>query len=167
MREDVQMQIKPASESDVALVLEFIRELAEYEKVPERVVATEDRLRQGLFGERRNAEAVIAYIDDQPVAFAIYFFSFSSFSASRNLYLEDIFVRPAYRGLKVGKRLLAYLAQKVVEHDGERMEWSVLNWNEPAIGFYKKLGAHPVSEWTVFHLPQDALKELTALGDVA
>ena len=153
-------RIEDATEKDVALILQFIRELAEYERGTDRVSATEDVLRSTLFGGQQNAHAVIAYRGQDPVAFAIYFFSYSSFSGLPNLYLEDIFVRPAHRGLGLGSELFAFLARRAGERGCGRMEWSVLNWNESAIGFYRRLGAEPVSDWTVFHLAKDDLERL-------
>lgn len=158
------LRIEEATEKDVLLVLNFIRDLAEYEKELARVTATEEILRQSLFGPRPYAEALIAFIDNEPAAFAIYFFSYSSFTALPNLYLEDIFVRPNFRGLGIGKELLAFLARRAVERSCGRMEWSVLNWNESAIRFYETLGAEPVRDWTVFHLAEDAMKKLASLA---
>lgn len=160
MTTPVLTRIENATENDVPLILQFIRELAEYERGADRVTATEDILRATLFGSQRNAYAVIAYRDQHAAAFAIYFFSYSSFSGLPNLYLEDIFVREAYRGLGAGKELLAFLAQRASERGCGRMEWSVLNWNEPAIGFYKKLGAQAVTDWTVFHLAKEEMAKL-------
>ena len=157
-------RIEDATEKDVALVLQFIRELAEYERGADRVSATEDVLRSTLFGREQNAHAVIAYRGQEPVAFAIYFFSYSSFSGLPNLYLEDIFVRPAHRGLGLGKELFAFLARRAGEQGCGRMEWSVLNWNESAIAFYRKLGAEPVSDWTVFHLAKEDMKQLAKIN---
>jgi GNAT superfamily N-acetyltransferase len=153
------LRIEAATENDVPLILAFIRDLAEYERALERVTATEETLRANLFGPEPRAECVIAYEHDAPVAFAIYFFSYSSFSGVPNLYLEDIFVRPAARGSGVGRQLFAFLARRARERGCGRMEWSVLNWN-PAIGFYEKLGAEPVHDWTVFHLNKDELEKL-------
>lgn len=159
MTPNTPLRIEQATENDVPLILHFIRELAEYEQALDRVTATEEILRTNLFGERHYAEALIAYIDDQPAGFAIYFFSYASFTGLPNLYLEDIFVRPAYRGSGFGKELFALLARRASERGCGRMEWAVLNWNEPAIGFYKRLGAEPVTEWTVFHLAQQELQK--------
>ena len=117
-------------------------------------------MRATLFGPRHYAEALIAYIGEEPAAFAIYFFSYSSFTGLPNLYLEDIFVRPTHRGSGVGKELFAFLARRGGEHGCGRMEWSVLNWNESAIGFYKRLGAAPVRNWTVFHLAKEEMQKL-------
>ena len=157
-------RIADATKKDVPLILQFIRELAEYERGADRVSATEDVLRSTLFGEEQNAHAIIAYRGQEPVAFAIYFFSYSSFSGLPNLYLEDIFVRPAHRGLGLGRELFAFLARRAAERGCGRMEWSVLNWNESAIGFYRRLGAEPVSDWTVFHLAKEDIERLARAG---
>lgn len=158
------LRIQEATEQDAPLILDFIRELAQYEKALNRVSATEESLRATLFGPRPYAEALIVYQSEQPVAFAIYFFSYSSFTGLPNLYLEDIFVRPAFRGWGVGRELIAFLARRASEVGCGRMEWSVLNWNESAIAFYQKLGAEPVNDWTVFHLPKDEMEKLAKLG---
>jgi GNAT superfamily N-acetyltransferase len=158
------LRIEEATEKDVPLVLAFIRELADYERALDRVTANEEILRDTLFGPKPCAECVIAYEDDAPVAFAIYFFSYASFTGLPNLYLEDIFVRPASRGAGVGRQLLAFLARRAGERGCGRMEWSVLNWNAPAIAFYEKLGAQPVCDWTVFHLNQEEMEKLANEG---
>ena len=157
------LRIQQATLEDVPLILSFIRQLAEYEKELIRVTATEEILRSTLFGERAYAEAVIAYLDKEPAAFAVYFFSYSSFTGLPNLYLEDIFVCPDFRGSGVGKELLTFLAGLAGERGCGRMEWSVLNWNDAAIGFYEKLGAQPVRDWTVFHLEKEKMEELARL----
>ncbi len=154
------LRIEEATETDVPMILDFIRELAEYEKGRDRVTATEEVLRTTLFGARPYAKAIIAYHGDEAVAFAIYFFSYSSFPGKPSLYIEDIFVRPGSRGLGLGREIFTFLARRASEHGCGRMEWSVLNWNEPAIAFYRKLGAVPVRQWTVFHLAKDELDEL-------
>jgi GNAT superfamily N-acetyltransferase len=157
------LTIKPATEGDVALVLGFIRKLAEYEKLSHEVVATEDLLRQTLFGERRVAEVVLAYIEDQPAGFALYFHNFSTFVGRPGIYLEDLFVEPAHRGTGVGKALLVYVAKLAVERGCGRFEWAVLDWNTPAIDFYRSLGARPIDDWTIFRLSGDALRRAAAL----
>ena len=154
------LRIEEATEEDVPMILRFIQELAEYERGLDRVTATEDILRTTLFGARPYAKAIIAYDGDEAVAFAIYFFSYSSFSGEPSLYIEDIFVRPATRGLGLGREIFTFLARRASEHGCGRMEWSVLNWNESAIAFYRKLGAVPVRQWTVFHLAKEELDEL-------
>ena len=160
MTPNTPLRVEQATRNDVPLILNFIRELAEYEQALDRVTATEEILRTTLFGERAYAEALIGYVGDQPAAFAIYFFSYSSFTGLPNLYLEDILVRPAYRGSGLGKELFAFLARRASDNGCGRMEWSVLNWNEPAIGFYQRLGAEPVRDWTVFHLEQEEMDRL-------
>jgi GNAT superfamily N-acetyltransferase len=154
------LQIKQAIKEDVPLILTFIRELAQHERALDRVSATEEGLLLTLFGPRPYAEAVIAYENDEPVAFALYFFSYTSFSALPGLYLEDIFVRPATRGFGVGRQLFAFLALRAIERNCARIEWSVLNWNEQAIRFYEKLSAEPVHDWTVFHLSKEKVAQL-------
>lgn len=138
------LRITPATRSDVPLILKFIKELAEYERLNEEVLATEETLAETLFGERRSAEVVLAYYDNQPVGYAVFFHSFPSFLGRTGMYLEDIYVRPVMRGKGVGKALLAYVARLATERKCGRLEWAVLDWNEPAIGFYKSLGARPM-----------------------
>lgn len=154
------IRLAPATQNDVPTILRFIRELADYEKLSHEVVATEDSLRASLFGARPAAEVVIAYERDEPVGFALYFQTFSTFLGRPGLYLEDLYVTPARRGHGVGRRLLAYLARVAVERGYGRMEWSVLNWNEPALVVYRKIGARPMDEWTVQRLTGEALKSL-------
>jgi GNAT superfamily N-acetyltransferase len=164
MAERAPLRIEQATAESVPLILAFIRELAEYEKVLDKVSVTEEGLRATLFGPRPYAEAIIAYENAEPVAFAVYFFTYTSFAGLPSLYLEDIFVRPASRGLGVGRQLLAFLARRASQRGCGRMEWSVIKWNEPAMAFYKKLGAEPVKDWTVFRLGKDKLEELARLG---
>ncbi|MBC8030115.1 MAG: GNAT family N-acetyltransferase [Pyrinomonadaceae bacterium] len=160
MTSSSKLRIEPASEKDVPLLLTLIRGLAEYEGFLESVTATEERLRASLFGERPYAEAIIAYDNDQPVGYAIYFFTYSSFQGLPGFYLEDLFVLPDSRGAGIGRYLLAFLAKKAIEWGCCRIEWAVLNWNEPAIKFYRKLGAEPMNEWAVFRLSENKLEEL-------
>lgn len=152
--------IRPATPADVDLVLSFIRELAEYERLTHTLVATPASVRDALFGTRPTAEAVLAFWADAPVGFAVYFTNFSTFVGRPGLYLEDLFVRPAARRQGIGKALLAYLARTCVRRGYGRLEWAVLNWNAPAIEFYKRLGARPLEEWTVFRLDEGALQAL-------
>lgn len=154
------LRIAPAAESDLPLILGFIRELAEYEHLLPAVVATEERLRTALFGPRPAAEAVVGYIDDEPAGFALFFQSFSTFVGLPGLYLEDLFVVPKWRGHGLGRLLLSHLARIAVERGYGRMEWSVLDWNEPAIAVYRSIGAEPMHEWTVQRLTGDALRAL-------
>ena len=155
------LHFEQATEKDIPLILQFIHELAKYEKALDRVSATEERLRTTLFGPRQYAEALIVRENDEAVAFALYYFSYSSFSARPGLYLEDIFVRPSARKVGIGRQLIGFLAHKALELDCVRMEWSVLNWNAQAICFYNKLSAEPVNDWTVFHLSEDKMAALT------
>jgi GNAT superfamily N-acetyltransferase len=154
------LKIIPATKRDIPLVLSFIRKLAEYEKLSDQVVATEDLLREGLFGARRVAEVVLAYLAAEPVGFALYFHNFSTFVGRAGIYLEDLFVEPAHRGKGVGKALLAYVAGVAVERGCGRFEWAVLDWNTPAIDFYRSLGAVPLDDWTLFRLTGDALNRV-------
>lgn len=154
--------VRPATAEDVPLILEFIRGLADYERLAHEVRATEAGLRDALFGAHPGAEVLIAEADGTPAGFALFFHNFSTFLGARGLYLEDLFVRPEYRGQGIGRRLLAELAALAVARRCGRLEWSVLDWNAPAIGFYKALGAVPMDEWTVFRLAGDALMTLAA-----
>lgn len=154
------LRIRPAVEADVPLILEFIHGLAAYERLAHEVVATEPLLRQWLFGERPVAEVLLAELDGVPAGFALFFHNFSTFLGRPGIYLEDLFVRPDVRGRGVGVRLLGELARLAVARGCGRLEWSVLDWNEPAIGFYRALGAEPQDEWTVFRVTGDALTRL-------
>ena len=159
-----QIHIRAAAPDDVPLILTFIHELATYEKLAHEVVATEQDVHAALFGERPVIEAVIASLDDEPVGYALCFPTFSTFLGKPGLYLEDLYVRPAARGFGVGRKLLEHLARITVERGWGRLEWSVLDWNEPSIAFYKKVGATPMDEWTVFRLAGEKLRSL-ALAD--
>jgi len=153
-------RITPATEADVPLILEMIRGLADYEKLSHAVTATEDQLRQTLFGPRPAAEVLLAFHDNECAGFALFFPNYSTFLAKPGIYLEDLFVKPHARGKGLGLALLTELARLAVERGCGRVEWSVLDWNEPSIGFYKKLGAVPMDEWTIFRLTGDALLKL-------
>ena len=155
-----EITIRPAGENEVHLILQFIRDLAVYEHLEHEVVATEPQLREVLFGPRRYAEVVFACLDGTPVGFALFFHNFSTFLGRRGLYLEDLFVLPAYRGRGVGRRLLSHLARIAIERRCGRMEWWVLDWNESAIRFYKSIGARPMDDWTVYRVDGDALASL-------
>lgn len=154
------LTLRIAVESDLPVVLGFIEGLADYEKLRHACVATEAALRRTLFGERRYAEIIIADHDGVPAGFALFFHNYSTFLAKPGIYLEDLFVLPSHRGVGVGKALLVELARIAVVRDCGRLEWSVLDWNEPAIGFYKSLGAEPQDEWTIFRVTGDALAKL-------
>ncbi|MDR6841622.1 GNAT family N-acetyltransferase [Pseudoxanthomonas sacheonensis] len=156
------VELRPATRADVPQILAFVRELAEYEQLVHEAVATEADMTEQLFGARPAAEVVIAEVDGQPAGFALFFHNFSTFLGQRGLYLEDLFVRPQYRGLGLGKRLMIHLAKLATERHCGRFEWSVLDWNTPAIDFYRELGASPLDEWTVQRVTGDALKALAA-----
>ncbi len=153
-------EIRNASESDVPLILQFIRDLAEYERLAHLVVATEELLRAALFGGSPFAEVLIGEEDGTPAGFALFFHNFSTFLAQPGIYLEDLFVKPEYRGRGYGKALLARLAQIARDRRCGRVEWAVLDWNEPSIAFYKSLGARPMEDWRTFRLTGDALEKL-------
>ncbi len=154
------IRIQPAAEADVPLILSFIRELGEYEHLSHEVVATEQDLRATLFCQRPVAEVLLAYVDAEPVGFALFFHSYSTFVGKPGIYLEDLFVRPQARGQNIGKRLLAHVAQLAVERRCGRLEWAVLDWNEPAIGFYRRLGAVAMDDWTTYRVTGAALQDL-------
>jgi GNAT superfamily N-acetyltransferase len=156
------IHLRPAQLTDVPHILALIRELAEYEKLAHEAVADEAILATQLFGDTPAAEVVIAEVDGQPAGFALFFHNFSTFLGKRGLYLEDLYVKPAYRGLGLGRRLMAHLAGLAIERDCGRFEWSVLDWNAPAIAFYRELGAQPMDEWTVQRVSGDALHALAA-----
>ena len=156
------ISIRPAVEAEIPLILAFIRELAEYERLAHAVSATEADLRHSLFGRERYAQALFACDSDTAVGFAIYFFNYSTFLGRPGLYLEDLYVRPEHRGQGVGRRLLAHLARVALEHGCGRFEWSVLDWNEPSIRFYRSLGAEKKEEWRLFRLTGEALARLAA-----
>jgi len=156
----VAVTIRPAEPADTALILSLIRELAEYERLPHEVVATEDALRATLFGARSRAEVLIADADGQAAGFALFFHNYSTFLARPGLYLEDLFVRPAFRRQGIGRMLLTRLAGIAVARGCGRFEWSVLDWNEPARRFYESLGARPMDEWTTYRMTGAALDEL-------
>lgn len=159
-REAPPCRIRPAVEADAPLVLALIRELAEYERLAGEVTATEADIRDALFGPAPSAEAVIAEAEEQPVGFALFFHNFSTFAGKRGLYLEDLYVRPEHRGRGIGRRLLRHLARIARDRGCHRFEWSVLDWNEPAIRFYRRLGAVPMDDWTVCRLTGAALDRL-------
>ena len=152
--------IRPATSDDAALILSFIQGLAEYEKLAHEVVGTEQDLRRTLFGDRPSAEVLIAEYAGKPSGFALFFTSYSTFLARPGIYLEDLFVLPGHRGHGIGESLLAYLAGLVVERDMGRLDWSVLDWNEPAIKFYEQIGARGLTDWTQYRLDGKALRQL-------
>jgi diamine N-acetyltransferase len=155
-----QLRIDPATEGDASLILSFIRKLAAYEKLSERVVATEENIRENVFGTNPVAQALLAYWESEAVGFALYFRNFSTFLGRPGIYLEDLFVEPQHRGKGIGKALLAELAKIAVARGYGCLEWAVLDWNTPSIEFYRSLGAVALDEWTAYRLTGDALTRL-------
>jgi GNAT superfamily N-acetyltransferase len=155
-----EVSVRAASDEDLPLILSFIKELAEYEHLSHEVVATEEALRHWLFGGSPVAEVLIGEDREGPAGFALFFHKFSTFLGRPGIYLEDLYVRPEFRGRGIGHALLVDLARLAKERGCGRLEWSVLDWNEPAIGFYKGIGASPVDGWTVYRVSGEALEEL-------
>jgi len=153
--------IRPAVVSDVPIILQLIRGLAEYERAPEQVVCDEARLRESLFGAKPDAEVLLASVGQVPAGFAVFFHNYSTWWGRPGLFLEDLFVRPEMRGRGIGKALLRSLARVAKDRECARMEWQVLDWNQPAIDFYKSLGAVAKDEWTTFRLDRDAIEKLS------
>lgn len=154
------INIRLATPEDVPTILAFIQGLAEYEKLADQVVATEDKLKHTLFGDKRYAEVVIAEYNQQAAGFALFFYNYSTFLAKPGIYLEDLFVLPDFRGKGLGKVLLSYLAKLAVERDCGRLEWSVLDWNQPAIDFYQAQGATMLHDWRINRVTGENLKAL-------
>ena len=160
-------KIRPACAADVSTILQLIRDLATYERAPNEVTATEKQLADVLFGEKPAAEVLLAFERDTPVGFAVFFHNFSTWLGRPGLYLEDLFVKPEKRGKGYGRALLVDLARIARDRGCGRMEWAVLDWNDPAIQFYRKLGAKPMEEWTVFRLTRDGIAELATSESIA
>ncbi|HEY0931705.1 MAG TPA: GNAT family N-acetyltransferase [Gemmatimonas sp.] len=158
------LNIRPATGQDVSVIRELIEGLADYERLRHECVATDALLERALFGARPYAEVIIAEWEGEVAGFALFFHNFSTFLARPGIYLEDLFVRPTFRGKGIGKALLVRLAALAVERECGRLEWSVLDWNVDAIGFYEKLGARPQDEWTVYRVTGDALAQLATGG---
>lgn len=154
------LKIRFATEEDTGLILKFIKELADYEKLLNEVVATEKILHESLF-VKKQAEVIIGEYKGEPVGFALFFNNFSTFLGKANLYLEDLYVQPHVRGLGIGKAMLSSLGQIAIEHGCSRLDWWCLDWNEPSIKFYKNMGAIAMDEWTVYRVEKDALKNLS------
>jgi GNAT superfamily N-acetyltransferase len=167
MKEVADFQIRTARVEDVSIILELIRDLATYERAPDEVIATEEHLVDVLFGKRPAAEVLLAFEGNSPVGFALFFHNFSTWLGRPGLYLEDLFVKPEKRGKGYGRALLVELAKIAMERGCGRMEWAVLDWNEPAIKFYRALGATPMDEWTVFRLTRDGIAKLADAADTA
>jgi GNAT superfamily N-acetyltransferase len=164
MPESDAIDLRPARRDDIPLILALVAELADYERLAHEAVATPADFEDALFGARPAAEVLIAEVDGRPAGFALFFISFSTFLGKPGLYLEDLFVRPAFRGRGAGKRLMVELARIALERGYGRFEWSVLDWNSPAIGFYRRLGATPMDGWTVQRVSGDALRALAGAG---
>ena len=156
--------IRSATEQDLPVILDLIKQLADYERLSDKVIATEQRLRDTLFGERPAAEVLLASGDGEIAGFAVFFTNYSTFLAKPGLYLEDLFVKPHARGKGIGKALLARLAKIAIERECGRVEWSVLNWNEPSIRFYEALGAVALSDWTTYRLTGESLAKLAGIA---
>ena len=154
------IEIRKADVNDVPLILEFIQSLAEYERLRDACTATEERLRTTLFSEKPAAEVIIAEASGEPVGFALFFHNYSTFLAQRGIYLEDLFVKPEARGKGVGLALLSALARIAVERNCGRLEWAVLDWNQLAIDFYRRIGAVPLDDWRIFRMTGDSLAGL-------
>ncbi|HZX21693.1 MAG TPA: GNAT family N-acetyltransferase [Clostridia bacterium] len=157
--EPYNFKLRFAEEKDVPSIMQFIRELASYEKMLHEVVATEEILRESLF-ERKVAEVIIGEYEDEPVGFALFFHNFSTFLGRPGIYLEDLYVKPEMRGKGIGKLMLSFLGRLAVERGCGRLEWWCIDWNKPSIEFYKSIGAVPMDEWTVFRVCDDALVDL-------
>jgi GNAT superfamily N-acetyltransferase len=160
-------KIRPACVADVPIILKLIRDLATYERAPNEVTATKEQLVDVLFGEKPVAEVLLAFEKDTPVGFALFFYNFSTWLGRPGLYLEDLFVKPEKRGKGYGRALLVNLAKIAHDRGCGRMEWAVLDWNNPAIKFYRALGAKPMDEWTVFRLTRDGIAELAKSESIA
>lgn len=154
------LELRPPTPEEAHLVVGFIQELAEYEKLAHECVITEDDVREALFRDKPYADCRLAILDGKAVGFCLFFYNFSTFLGKPGLYLEDLYVKPEYRNAGIGKRILSHLAQVAIEKDCGRFEWSVLDWNEPSIAFYRKIGAVPMDEWTVQRVTGDALLAL-------
>ena len=163
MTPSLDVRIVPATEKDTPVIHSLIKGLAEYERLAHEVEATEEGIHEALFGDWPAAEVVLAYVGADVAGFALFFHNFSTFLGRRGLYLEDLFVLPAYRGRGIGRRLLSHLARIAIERRCGRMEWWVLDWNETAIRFYRSIGARPMDDWTVYRLDGDALARLADL----
>ena len=158
------LRIEPARPGDVDLIVSLVRELAEFERLLDKVVITPQDVLRDLFGPRPYAEAVIASVGGEPAGFALWFHNYSTFAGRPGLYLEDLYVRPAFRGQGHGEAMLQYLAALALQRDCARFEWSVLDWNEKAIGFYQRLGAEPMNDWTVYRVTGEALRRLAGVA---
>ena len=162
MSTETDFKIRTANENDAPTILSLIKELADYEHLTHEVVATEDDIRRSLFGEHPFAEALVGEVEGIPISFALFFYNFSTFLGKPGIYLEDLYVQPKHRGKGFGRRMLVYIARMAKERNCGRFEWSVLDWNEPAIRTYNKLNAKPMKEWILYRLAGEALDSLAA-----
>ena len=156
------LQIKPGTEADVPIILSFIKALARYEKLSDEVVATEQSLKTSLFGDTSVAEVILGYVDNTPVSFALFFHNYSTFLGQPGIYIEDLFVLPEMRRQGIGHQMFAYVANLARERGCGRLEWSVLDWNQPAKNLYQSLGAHTMEDWRINRLTGNALEELAS-----
>ena len=156
------LKIRETNEEDCSLILSLIREIAEYEKMSDQVIATEESLKESIFKNNR-AEVVILELDEKAVGYALYFYNFSTFIGKSGLYLEDIFIKKEARGKGIGKEVFKFLVKKAKEEGCKRMEWTCLDWNEPSIKFYKSLGAVPMDEWTIYRLTEKEINRLSEM----
>src|SRR5215510_10258408 len=167
MKASINFEIRSARVEDAPIILQLIRDLATYERAPDEVTATEERLVDVLFGQKPAAEVLLVFEAESPIGFAVYFYNFSTWLGRAGLYLEDLFVKPEKRGRGYGRALLVELAKIARDRGCGRMEWAVLDWNEPAIKFYRALGAAPMHEWTVFRLTREEIAKLANAADTA
>lgn len=155
-----ELNMRFAVEADIPLILSFIREIAEFERLSHEVSATEESLRDSLFRGTSCPEVILCFMDEQPVAYAVFYHNFSTFVGRKGLYLEDIYVKPEHRHSGVGRQLFKFIAKVAVERNCGRMEWAVLNWNRPAIRFYESMSARPLTDWTLFRMQEDQIKKV-------
>ena len=167
MKSSPQLSLRPAQSDDVPEIHALLLELADYERLGHTVEATEDSLHEALFGARPAAEAIVAEIEGRLVGYALYFTTYSTFVGRSGLYLEDLYVRPAVRGQGIGKQLLARVADAAVRRNCGRLEWAVLDWNQPSIEFYRRLGAYAMDDWTVFRMTGESLAALAPIADAS
>ena len=163
LKSENKLIIKKAAIDETDIIYNFIKMLADYEKLSDEFTATPEQLKKTIFGPNSNVGTIIGYYENKPVAFALYFFNYSTFKGKRGLFLEDLFVLPEMRGKGFGKDMLKHLAATALENDCARFEWSVLDWNKPAIDFYLNLGAVKMDDWTVYRLNENEIKHLAAL----
>lgn len=160
MKTGDELLIRKAEINDAALILSLIKEIADYEKLSHEVTATEGDIKENLFGEKKYAEVLIAEYENEPVGYALFFYNFSTFTGRPGVYLEDLFIKPKFRGKGIGKTLLLRLIELAKDKNCGRVEWCVLDWNEPAINFYKNLGAKPMDGWSIFRVTEDKFEKI-------